>query len=124
MSIDDLYVEILNSSDVNLSAKKEITSFKKRLTNLDKVSKEEFKRTSKYNFTAELNISRKDISMALAAGAAFDHYYTGFSIPIGTIISAIGSTIKIKAGKTWCIEKAESKMKLNYLSHAHKKRII
>jgi hypothetical protein len=123
-AIDDIYFEILKSPDKNLSTKKEISTFKKNLDDLKKASKESFKKSTKYNFTTELNINGKDLGLALGGGATFDFFTSGMTIPIGTVVSGIASLIKIKASRTYSVEKAKEKTKLNYLASASKKNII
>ena len=122
--IDSLYLEILNSPDKDLATRKTIVEFNKSIENLDSVSKERFNSLTKYNFTTELNLNGKDLSVAIASGAVFDSYTTGFSIPIGTVLSGIASLIKIKANRTTSVTKAKDELKLSYLAEATQKAII
>jgi len=123
-TIDDIYLEILKSPDKGLKIKKSIIEFKKSIKNINSVSQEKFKSLTKYNFTTELNINGRDLSLAIAGGAIFDFYTNPYTIPIGTIVSGVLSLIKIKANRTTSVEKAENKLKLSYLADAAKKKIV
>jgi hypothetical protein len=123
-TIDSLYLDILNSPDKDLTARKSLFELNQSIRNLDSVSKEKFKFLTKYNLTTELNLNGKDLITALASGAVFDFYTSGITIPIGTVVAGVASLIKVKANRTTSVEKADNKLKLNYLSQASKKRII
>lgn len=123
-TIDDLYLDILKSPDVDFEKRKCVSELSNAIQNLETSSKEKFSAISKYNFTTELNINGKDIALAMGGGAAFDFFTTGMNIPIGTVLSGLASMIKIKANKTVSVEKAENKLKLSYLANASKKEII
>jgi len=90
--IDSLYLDILNSPDKDLAMRKNISEFNKSIENIDSVTKESFKSLTKYNFTTELNLNGKDLNVAIASGAVFDFYTSGFTIPIGTIASGLVSS--------------------------------
>ncbi|WP_296315527.1 DUF6236 family protein [Winogradskyella sp. UBA3174] len=122
--IDELYLEILSSPDKDLKAKKIINELKNSIDKIDTVSKERFKSIIKYNLTTELNLNGKDLGIAIASGAIFDNYTSGFSLPIGTVVSGLLSLIKVKANRTASVEKAENKLKLSYLANANRKKII
>lgn len=123
-TIDDLYLDVLNSADINLAKRKCISELSNAIRNLESSSKEEFNKISKYNFTTELNINGKDIALAIGGGAAFDFFTTGMTIPLGTVLSGLASVIRIKANKTVSVEKSEEKLKLSFLANASKKEII
>ena len=123
-TIDELYLDILQSPDQDLKKKKSISEFRKSIEDINKVSKENFNLLTKYDFTTELNIDGKDIAVALGGGAAFDFFATGMTLPLGTIVSGIASTIKINASRTKSVEKASNNLKLNYLADANKEKII
>lgn len=123
-SIDDLYFEILKSPDKDLQKKKCVSQLKLAIANIEKTSKERFNFLSKYDFTTELNINGKDIVLGLGGGAILDFYASGASIPIATILGGLSSLVTIKASRTTSVEKAKSKLKLNYLADANKKKII
>ncbi|MFT7030218.1 MAG: hypothetical protein ACJA2C_001614 [Marinoscillum sp.] len=122
--IDSLYLDILNSPDKDFALRKSVSEFNESIENINSVSEERFKSLTKYNLTTELNLNGKDLSVAIASGAIFDFYTTGFTIPIGTVVSGLASLIKVKANRTTSIEKAENKLKLSYLAEATEKGII
>lgn len=121
---EDIYLNIITSPDKDLQSKKSILEFQKKLENLNKVSNERFKFLTKYNLTTELNLNGIDLTTAIAGGAVFDFYTSGMTIPIGTIVSAAASVLRIKANRTTNVEKAENNLKLSYLSEASKNKIV
>lgn len=121
-SIDELYFTILNSSDIQLQKKITESDFKKSIQNLEKISFEHFGKTSKYDFTTELNINEL-ISRSIL-GYAVDFFTHGTSIPIVSIISGLSSLINIKLSKTTSLEANKEKIKLSYLANANKDGII
>lgn len=123
-TIDNLYLDIIDTSDINFAKRKSIAELTDAIQNIESSSKEKFNSTSKYNFTTELNINGKDVITAMAGGAAIDFITSGMTIPIVTILGGLASTVKIKANKTVSVEKAENKLKLNFLASASKKGMI
>lgn len=123
-SIDDFYLDILNSPDRDFTTRKSVQDFKNNIKNLNSVSEEKFNFLTKYNLTTELNLNGKDISLALAGGAAFDFYSNPLTIPFGTILGGLGSLIKISANRTTSVEKAKNNLKLSYLADATKQKIL
>ena len=123
-SIDELYFEVLNSPDEGLATKKVLSRFKSSIQNLDKASHEKFKKTRKYDLSAELNINGKDIIRGASAGALFDFFSNGFTIPIATILGAVVAMIKITAKVSSAFQPAKANTKLAYISNASKENII
>ncbi|WP_321319597.1 DUF6236 family protein [Labilibaculum sp.] len=123
-TIDELYLEILNSPDKDLQLRKSISDFKMAIANIDTVSKERFKMLTKYNFTTELNINGQNIALALGGGATFDFFSNGMTLPIVTILAGLTSFIKVKANRTTSVKKAGEKLKLNFLADANKRHIV
>lgn len=123
-SLDELYIDILSSPDSDLTLKKSISKLKKDIETLNKVSREKFKTTKKYDLITELNLNPKDITYGTIAGGVFDFFTTGYTIPIGTIIGASLSTIKINAKATMTFAPASENNKLSYLSSASKENIF
>lgn len=123
-AIDDLYLEILSSPDQSLKTKQVISQFRESIKNLDKVTKEKWKSTGKFDISAELNISGKDIATGVAAGAVFDFFTSLYTVPIGTIIGAVATAIKVKAISTKTFEPSKEKQVLGYLASAHKEKIL
>ncbi|MFZ5907710.1 MAG: DUF6236 family protein [Nitrospirota bacterium] len=123
-SIDELYCEILNSPDEGLATKKVLSRFHSCIQNLNKVSHEKFKKTRKFDFSAELNINGKDIISGATRGALLDFFSNGFTIPIATILGAVVPCIKITANTSCTFEPAKENTKLAYLADASKENII
>lgn len=122
--LDELYMDILSSPDSDLESKKSIIKLKKSIETLNKISKEKFKSTKKYDLTTELNLNPKDISYGAIAGGVFDFFTTAYTIPIGSIIGASLSAIKINAKATMSFAPASKNSKLSYLSSASKENIL
>jgi len=123
-SIDELYFEVLNSPDEGLATKKVLSRFQYAIQNLDKASHEKFKKTRKYDLSADLNINGKDIISGASAGALVDFFSNGFTIPIATILGAVVALIKISAKASFTFEPAKENTKLAYISNATKENII
>lgn len=123
-AIDDLYLEILSSPDPSLKTKQAVSQFRKSIEALDNVTKEKWKRTGKFDISAELNINGKDVAAGVAAGAVFDFFTSLYTVPIGTIVGAVATTIKIKASSTKTFEPSKEKQVLGYLASAHKENIL
>jgi len=123
-SIDELYFEVLNSPDEGLATKKVLSRFQSAIQNLDKASHEKFKKTRKYDLSADLNINGKDIISGASAGALVDFFSNGFTIPIATMLGALVALIKISAKASFTFEPAKENTKLAYISNASKENII
>jgi len=123
-SIDELYFEILNSPDEGLATKKVLSRFKSSIQNLDKTSHEKFKKTRKYDLSADLNITGKDIIRGASAGALVGFFSNVFTIPIFTILGAVMAMIKITAKASFTFQPAKENTKLAYISNTSKENII
>jgi len=122
-TLDDLYFDILESPDADLTASKHIDMLKNALNNIEKVQKEKFKTFSKYDLTTELNINGKDILQGIIAGGIID-WKLGTQIPFGTIIGGIAPMLKMSLKKSITFSSAEKKLHLSYLSRAKKEKIL
>jgi len=123
-AIDNLYLEILSSPDPSLKTKQAVSQFRKSIEALDNVTKEKWKSTGKFDISAELNINGKDVAAGVAAGAIFDFFTSLYTVPIGTIIGAVATTIKVKASFTKAFEPSKEKQVLGYLANAHEENIL
>lgn len=122
--LDDAYLEALRSPDAGLGSKIAVANLKAAITALDLVSTESWKRTGKYDFSAELNIDGGRVVQGAAAGAAFDFFLTGLTIPVGTVVGVVASLIKLSAKASSTFEPAQGQLKLSYLSRARDEKII
>ncbi|OPY75825.1 MAG: hypothetical protein A4E63_00236 [Syntrophorhabdus sp. PtaU1.Bin050] len=123
-SIDELYFEILGSPDQVLARKKAVQRFQSAILNVDRTLQERFRKTLKYDFSAELNLNVKDIVAGFMAGTVFDFFNNPHSIPIATIVGALAAMIKLSAKASKTFEPAKKNMKLSYVSNASKQHII
>lgn len=123
-AMDGLYLEILSSPDPSLKTKQAISHFRKSIETLDNVTKEKWKSTGKFDISAELNINGKDVATGIAAGAVFDFFTNLYTVPIGTIVGAIATIIKVKASTMKTFEPSKEKKVLSYLASAHKENIL
>ncbi len=122
--LDEVYETVLTSPDEELASKKAITELASSIDDLEKVTTERFEKTRKFDLSAELNLSGKDISIGAASGAAIDFFATGMTIPIATLAGAVLSTIKVTSKATNTFQPASNKYKLAYLSTAKNDGIV
>ena len=122
--IDELYIEVLRSPDQSLSGKQAVSRFTASIASLDKVSSERWKSTSKFDLTAELNIKGTSIVAGAASGAAFDFFTSLYTIPVGTLVGAFASLIKVKAVSAKTFEPAKNRQVLGYLANARQEGLL
>ncbi|WP_019601996.1 DUF6236 family protein [Teredinibacter turnerae] len=123
-SIDDLYMEVLGSPDPSLRTKQAVSEFQKSIAAIDQVSKESWESFGKFDLSAELNLNGKDVAAGIAAGAAFDFFTSLYTVPIGAIVGAVASTIKVKAKSAKTFEPSKEKQVLGYIASAHVEKIL
>lgn len=123
-SIDELYLDVLRSPDQDLASRKAFAELNKSLGDLSQVTSEKWKRTSQFDFSVNFNLEGGKFASALAAGAAFDFFNNGFSLPIGTIVAPVVSLLSVKAGYSTSIKATERENKFSYLASAHSEGII
>lgn len=122
--LDETYSEILSSPDPSLTQKVAVDRLRRSLLAVNKTASEKWKKTRKFDLSAELNLDGNKIITGVAAGAAFDFYTAGFGVPIGVMLGGVASAIKVSAKVTATFEPAKDQMKLGYLSRAHDEHII
>ena len=123
-SIDKLYLEVLNSPDERLATSKAVHKFQSAIHKVEKTSHERFKKTRKYDFSAELNLNGKDIIAGASAGALIGFFGGGFTIPIAAALGAVVPMIKINARASYTFEPAKENTKLSYVSKASREGIL
>jgi hypothetical protein len=123
-SLDEAYIEILNSPNKTLKNNKAVTRLKDAISSIDSVTAEEWKKETKFDFSAELNIDEKILIKGIAASAIFEFFTNAYTIPIGTIVGGAASFLKLKAKVSSTFEPAKNKLKLGYLAHAHEERML
>ena len=122
--LDDLYERVLSSVDQDLASKRAISDLAKSIADLDCVTNERFDKTGKFDLSAELNLSGKDISVGAASGALIDFFATGMTLPIATIAGALISTIKVQSKATNTFQPANKNSKLAFLANAKKEVLV
>ena len=123
-ALDEFYEQILVAPDPELTKMKSVTRLQESIAALGKVSKEKFSISRQFDFSVQLNLDGKEISVGAASGAIIDFFATGFTIPIATLLGAAVSTIKIKSTHTATFKPAGANTKLAYLSRASTEGII
>jgi len=123
-TLDHFYLEVLASPDPSLTSKATVSELSQSIANLNTVANEKWKTTSKFDIAAELNINGKDIISTAAAGAVFDFYTNLFTVPIGTVVGAAASVIKIKCKTSKSFEPSKEKNVLSYLAKAHEEHLL
>ncbi len=123
-TLDAIYFDILTSPDSDLSIKKSIHNFQQNLLDLEKASKEKFKKSRKYDFSVDLNVNGKDFIAGAASGAVLGFLTNPLNIPIATVIGSLASIIKVSAKSSKTFEPAQENSKLAYLCNAREENII
>lgn len=116
--LDSLYELVLTAPDSELAAKKSMSELASVISDLTVVTAEKFTKTRKFDLSAELNLSGKDIAVGMASGSLIDFFALGMDIPLATIAGAIISTIKVTSKATSTFQPAAHNSKLAYLSTA------
>jgi hypothetical protein len=116
--LDSFYETVLCAPDPDLASKKAVSELADAISNLDKVTSEKFKKSRKFDLSAELNLSGKDISVGAASGALIDFFATGMTLPLATVAGAVLSTFKVTSKATNTFQPASENSKLAYLSRA------
>ena len=124
LTLEMAYLEAIKSPDPGLSAKHAIRTLDKSIQNLHIVSAEKWQSIPKYDFSIELNLDCNRLIQGIAAGAVFDFYTNGFTIPMCSIVGGIASILKFKASYSAAFIPATNQEKLAYLSHAKDEHIL
>jgi hypothetical protein len=122
--LDGLYEQVLSSPDPEFASKRAVSDLAMAISDLDTVTKERFEKTRKFDLSAQLNLSGKDISVGAASGALIDFFATGMILPVATIAGAIMSTIKVTSKATNTFQPASHNSKLAYLSNAKNESVL
>lgn len=123
-TLEFAYLEALKSPDPDLATKLAVRELDEAICNLQTVASEKWQRTSKFDFSLELNLDGSRLSTGVAAGAAFDFFTNGFGIPIGPIVGGVASILKLKASHSSVFIPAVKQEKLAYLSRAQTERLL
>ncbi|WP_394660339.1 DUF6236 family protein [uncultured Chryseobacterium sp.] len=123
-TLDSFYTDILKSVDRDFESRKSVEKLNKAIANLNKVSKEKFSHSSKYNLVTEININPSKILLNVSGVALASMYFEPKLITIGSVLAGLASFINIKFNRTTSIEGAKDRLKLSYLSSAKNNNII
>lgn len=123
-ALDAVYQEVLSKPDIDLAARKAVSQLKKSIESLQKISANELRAERKYSLSVQFNLDGEKAVPAIGTGALFDLLTNGLTIPIGTIGSALLSTLKIKSSAEYTFKPAHDKMKFAYLSNASTEGLI
>ena len=122
--LDELYFEILKSPDSDLSAKLAIARLGQEVSNLNRVMEEKYKKSKKFDLSAEFSFSGRDTSLAAAGGMLIDYLASGCTIPIATTIAGLASLVKVSGKATKTFSHAENNDRYAYLSKASSENIL
>lgn len=124
-AMDELYLEVLRSPDPDLSAKSAVSRFRTAVEDLNKATVSRFKSARRFDLSAELNLDVQRIATGATAGAAaFSYFSSGHAIPLGAILGAAASLIRVTAKAGISLEAAQFNTKLAYLAAASKEAIL
>lgn len=121
--LDQLYQEALQAPDTDLQSRKTVSDLRQRIKDLDAVTHEKFRGIKRFDLSAELNLSGKDIVTGASGGSIIDFFATGYTVPLGAVIGAVASTIRIRSKATNSFEAAKENSKLAYLASAEEQGI-
>lgn len=124
LKIEQAYLEALKSPDQDLSAKMAIQELEKAIRDLQTVASEKWPRTSKFDFSIDLNLDGDKIVQNIQTGAVLDFFSNGFETPICTLLGGLTSVLKLKTKDSASLISAAKQDKLAYLSHARKQGIL
>lgn len=123
-TLDEAYIQILNSPDPSFTTVKAVSELKASISALEQVSGERWKKTTKYDFSAQLNLDGGKLVQGVAAGAAFDFFSNPTQLPLGAIVGGVASMLKLQAKVSSTFEPAKNQSSLGYLSLAHQEKLI
>lgn len=117
-NLDALYQEVLAAPDIDLVARKAISRLRQAIESMHTVSAKELRSDKKYSLSVHFNLDGAKAAPAIGAGAMFDLFTNGLTVPIATIGGALLSTLKIKSSAEYTFTPAHNNTKLAYISSA------
>ena len=123
-ALDAVYQEVLAAPDSDLAARRAISQLKRTIESVHTVTAKELRSEKKYSLSVQFNLDGARAAPAIGAGALFDLFTNGLTIPIGTVGSALLSTLKIKAAAEYTFSPAHENKKLAYISSASAEGLI
>jgi hypothetical protein len=122
--LDQLYLDILQSSDKEFATSKAKLALEKSVQDLNTVASERWNVTTKYDFSAQINLDGSRMLNGAATGMILDLFSGGITLPMSTIVCGAASVLKISAGVSKSFSAASNSHKLAYLSLASKEQIL
>lgn len=122
--LDQMYLDILRSPDEELATSKAKLALEKSVQDLNTVASERWNATTKYDFSAQINLDGSRILKGVATGMILDLFSGGLTLPMSTIACGAASVLKISAGVSKSFSAASNSHKLAYLSLASKEQIL
>jgi hypothetical protein len=124
--LDKMYIAILESPDQHLAIAKAKAELEEAVKNVNRVANERWETTTKYDFSAHINLDGAKIMSGAGVGAVLDALLLTHGIPIATAVCGLASVIKIKAGvtKSFTAAKVSKSTSLSYLSNASRESIV
>jgi hypothetical protein len=117
-NLDALYQEVLAAPDSDLAARKAVSRLKLTIESMHTAAASELRSDRKYSLSVQFNLDGAKATPAIGAGALFDLFTNGFTMPIATIGGALLSTLKIKSAAEYTFTPAHDNKKLAYISSA------
>lgn len=124
--LDEMYIAILESTDQHLAIAKAKAELEEAVKSVNRVANERWDTTTKYDFSAHINLDGAKIMGGVGLGAVLDALSLTHGIPIATAVCGLASVIQIKAGvtKSFTAAKANRSTSLSYLSNASRESIV
>lgn len=122
--MDQVYLDILKSPDMELSRNTAVRNLKVAIDNINKVSSEKWNRVSAFNWSIEMNLNMKNLFYGAASGNLFGAILPWSNIPLFTIIGGAMSILSVKATYSNSFTPAQNSSKFAYLSSAANEKIL
>jgi len=124
--LDEMYIAIRESPDQHFAIAKAKAELEEAVKNVNRVANERWNTTTKYDFSAHINLDGAKILSGVGLGAVLDALSLTHGIPMATAVCGLASVIQIKAGvtKSFTPAKVSRSTSLSYLSNASRESII
>lgn len=124
--LDEMYIAIRESPDQHFAIAKAKAELEEAVKNVNRVANERWNTTTKYDFSAHINLDGAKIISGVGLGAVLDALSLTHGIPMATAVCGLASVIQIKAGvtKSFTPAKVSRSTSLSYLSNASRESIV
>ncbi|EDW4700908.1 hypothetical protein AU987_000356 [Salmonella enterica subsp. enterica] len=121
--LDELYLEVLNSGDFNLQKAKSLSGLRASLEDLNKLNSQTFRSPIKFNLSSAFEFDLNQLmSAGLTALATLNSTRPLEVFGVGTAVTLLGGSIKVKAQLQNVLKKGDPK--LAYLTNASREGIL